>query len=111
MPEALVFDYDGVLADTEVLHWKSWAALLQRHGVPLTWEDYCKIGRGIDDAKMRETLRLQMPSLDVAELARQNAERKSMVREWTRSQSPIPRETIDLLATLGAYRVGLVTTS
>ena len=27
MPEALVFDYDGVLADTEPLHWKSWAAL------------------------------------------------------------------------------------
>ena len=24
MREALVFDYDGVLADTEFLHWKSW---------------------------------------------------------------------------------------
>jgi beta-phosphoglucomutase-like phosphatase (HAD superfamily) len=32
-PEALVFDFDGVLADTEPLHWKSWAALLLQHGM------------------------------------------------------------------------------
>jgi beta-phosphoglucomutase-like phosphatase (HAD superfamily) len=28
-PEALIFDFDGVLADTERLHWKAWAMRME----------------------------------------------------------------------------------
>ena len=34
-----------------------------------------------------------------------------MVREWSLAESPIPRETVELLRTLDEYRVGLVTSS
>lgn len=37
----LVFDYDGVLADTEPLHWNSWRKLLAPYRIELTWKQYC----------------------------------------------------------------------
>jgi beta-phosphoglucomutase len=109
--EALVFDYDGVIADTEPLHWKSWAALLSRYGIQLGWEEYCRIGQGVSDAKIFEHFGAQMRSADADEFSRQNGERKQMVREWSLADSPIPRETVELLRALGDYRVGLVTSS
>ncbi|MGA8510279.1 MAG: HAD hydrolase-like protein, partial [Candidatus Sulfotelmatobacter sp.] len=55
-PQTLVFDFDGVLADTESLHWKAWAILLASHGISLSWEDYCRFGRGVKDEQMIERL-------------------------------------------------------
>ncbi|MGA2051038.1 MAG: HAD family phosphatase [Terracidiphilus sp.] len=109
--EALVFDYDGVIADTEPLHWKSWAALLSRYGIQLGWEEYCRIGRGVSDAELFEHFGAQMPPADADDLSRLNRERKQMVRDWSLAGRPIPRETIAMFRSLGNYRVGLVTSS
>ena len=111
MSEALVFDYDGVLADTEPLHWKSWAALFRPYGVELTWEEYGRIGRGVSDIQMFASLVKNAPRLPVDELMQLNLERRRMVLEWSLAESPIPQETVDLLATLRAYKIGLVTSS
>jgi HAD superfamily hydrolase (TIGR01509 family) len=111
MPEALVFDYDGVLADTEPLHWKSWAALFRPYGVELTWEEYGRIGRGVSDIQMFASLLKNAPRLPVDELMLLNLERRRMVLEWSLAESPIPRQTIELLTTLKPYRIGLVTSS
>lgn len=109
--EALVFDYDGVIADTEPLHWKSWAALLKRYGIQLGWEEYCRIGQGVSDVDLFEHFGARMRPADAEEFSGQNRERKQMVREWSLTESPIPVETIALLKALGDYRVGLVTSS
>jgi HAD superfamily hydrolase (TIGR01509 family) len=111
MPEALVFDYDGVLADTEPLHWKSWAALFRPYGVELTWEEYGRIGRGVSDIQMFASLVKNAPRLPLDELMLLNLERRRMVLEWSLAESPIRQETIELLATLKQYRIGLVTSS
>lgn len=111
MPEALVFDYDGVLADTEPLHWKSWAALFRPYGVELTWEEYCRIGRGVSDIQMFASLVKDAPRLPVDELMLLNVQRRRMVLERSLAESPIPRETVELLAALNAHRIGLVTSS
>lgn len=111
VPEALVFDYDGVIADTEPLHWKSWKALLSRHGISLGWEEYCRIGQGVSDALMIEYFRARMPKSELTNLSFQNHERKEMVRAWSLAASPIPSETVTLLKALSGYRVGLVTSS
>jgi beta-phosphoglucomutase len=109
--EALVFDYDGVIADTEPLHWRSWAALLAPYGLNLGWEEYCSLGRGVDDLQIYETLRERARLPGEAEFLRRNTERKRMVREWSLQEIPIPRETIALLNALNGHRIGLVTTS
>ena len=109
--EALVFDFDGVLADTEPLHWISWAAVLARYGTDLTWDEYRRIGCGVDDAHIWAAFAGRVPALDAAEFARQNEERKQMVGAWSLRESPIAPKTVELLASLGAYRLGLVTNS
>ena len=109
--EALAFDYDGVIADTERLHWKSWAALLEQYGIRLGWEEYCRIGQGVSDRELFELFGAQMRPADAAELSGRNQERKQMVREWSLKECPIPQETVELMGTLGDYRVGLVTSS
>jgi len=109
--EALVFDYDGVVANTEPLHWKSWAILLSRYGVELPWEEYCRIGRGVSDRQMYEHFRARMSGVDEGEFIRQNSERKRLVRELSLKASPIAPQTIALLKSLEDHRLGLVTSS
>jgi len=36
--DAILFDFDGVLADTEPVHWACWAEVLAALGVKLEWE-------------------------------------------------------------------------
>ena len=110
-PAALVFDYDGVLADTEILHWKSWAALVGRYGVQFTWYDYCKFGLGVADDQICASFKKQAPILETVDLMRQNSDRKRMVREWSLTEPPISEETIQMLSGLNGYRIGLVTSS
>jgi len=52
--EAIFFDFDGVLLDTEPVHWASWAEVLAPAGIELTWEYYAQNAIGIDD---RDVLR------------------------------------------------------
>jgi beta-phosphoglucomutase len=108
---ALIFDYDGVLADTERLHWRSWAELLEPYGIQFTWDDYCSVGLGINDLEMCRSIQKQWIPIDEAELLQKNLERKRRVRAWSLADPPIPKETVAMLATLSAYQVGLVTSS
>lgn len=48
---------------------------------------------------------------DGAELLRQNDERKRVVCQRSLAEIPIPQATIELLSTLSAYRIALVTSS
>ncbi len=46
---AIVFDFDGVLADSEAIHLRSYQDILSPHGVTLTEADYCARYLGFDD--------------------------------------------------------------
>ena len=111
-PEALVFDFDGVLADTEPLYWKAWAELLAPHGIAFTWEEYCRYGRGVKDEEMLTALPqlASQPSI-VAALEQKLPARKQMVRAWSQQRSPIPDSVIRSLLSLRRFRLGLVTSS
>jgi beta-phosphoglucomutase len=47
--KAIVFDFDGVLADSEPLHLRAYQAILSPHGIALTTEQYCARYLGFDD--------------------------------------------------------------
>jgi beta-phosphoglucomutase len=47
--QAIVFDFDGVLADSEPLHLRSYQAILEPHGVKLDEERYYQRYLGFDD--------------------------------------------------------------
>jgi HAD superfamily hydrolase (TIGR01509 family) len=109
-PTVLVFDFDGVLADTEPLHWRSWAELLARHGESLLWEEYCLVGRGFRDEEMIENLdRLDSGVRRALHCA--IGERQEMVRRWCQTQSPISPASAQMITSLTGCLLGLVTSS
>jgi beta-phosphoglucomutase len=63
--QAIFFDFDGVLLDTEPTHWACWAEVLRTVGLELTWEYYRDSCIGIDDREMlREMARQSDPPRD-----------------------------------------------
>jgi HAD superfamily hydrolase (TIGR01509 family) len=50
--DSILFDFDGVLIDSEPMHWACWAEVLAPLGVTLEWEWYCAECIGIDDREM-----------------------------------------------------------
>ncbi len=106
----LIFDFDGVLADTEPLHWKTWAELLGGHGISLSWSDYCRAGRGYRDSDMLNNLGITDPSV-LAAMEQSGEERREKMRRWCAQELPISGATVRALRELGGYRLGLVTSS
>lgn len=111
-PDCLIFDFDGVLADTEPLYWRAWAELLLPHGIKLSWEEYCRIGRGVKDEEMLPRLSqvVSNPAL-LSRLRQQLASRKETIQSWSSQESLISEPTVKLLQSLSAFRLGLVTSS
>jgi beta-phosphoglucomutase len=54
--KAIVFDFDGVLADSEMLHFRVYNELLAPSGIQLTREEYCEQYLGFDDEGVFEHL-------------------------------------------------------
>ncbi len=108
----LIFDFDGVVADTESLHWRSWSLLFASHGISFTWDDYCRFGRGISDLHMLEILPQLASEPALRSVLRDRAaERRQLVRSWCAQRSPVSPATVKMLKGLRAYRLGLVTSS
>jgi len=54
--DALLFDFDGVLADTERVHHRAWNQTLEPLGIQLDWASYQKNFVGVaDEVALRET--------------------------------------------------------
>lgn len=47
--EAVIFDFDGVIADTEPLHYQSFCRVIERDGLACSWADYVRDYIGYDD--------------------------------------------------------------
>ena len=75
--QAIVFDFDGVLADSERLHFRSSREVFASFGVDLSWEDYCSTYIGYDDAGMfaaaGERYGWRLDGADVEALIREKA--------------------------------------
>jgi len=115
MPEfdAILFDFDGVLVDSEPLHWACWAEVLASLGVILDWEFYRDHCIGIDD---REMLRMMAgrsdPPRDWEELWQRYPAKKEIFRARTMAAPPFPAGIADMLGRLrGIYKMAVVTSS
>lgn len=47
--EAVIFDFDGVIADTEPLHHQTFCEVVQDDGLACSWDDYVREYIGFDD--------------------------------------------------------------
>jgi len=48
-PRAIFFDFDGVIVNSEPLHYQAFARVLAEESIPLTWDEYRRELIGFDD--------------------------------------------------------------
>jgi len=69
-PEAVLFDFDGLLVDSEPMHYRAFTEVLDPRGMGFTWQKYVETYMGFDDRDaFREAFRAKGISLDDANLA------------------------------------------
>ena len=56
MLQAIVFDFDGVIADSEPLHLRAYQSVLEKEGIELTRADYYNLYLGYDDSGLFQAL-------------------------------------------------------
>ena len=110
--EAILFDFDGVLVDSEPVHYECWREIIAPHGLELSWENYAANCIGVSDRAMIETLcRVTgAPELFDAIWARY-ADKKALFRRRAVENVPMPAATRELLASLDGYRLAVVSSS
>lgn len=69
-PEAVLFDFDGILVDSEPMHYRAFTQVLDPLGMGFPWKEYVEIYMGFDDRDaFREAFRAKGIDLDGADLA------------------------------------------
>jgi len=111
--DAILFDFDGVLIDSEPLHCLCWADVLKPLGMTLEWEFYRDHCIGIDDREMLRMMATQSdPPRDWEQLWAQYPAKKELFRDRTMSAPPFDPALDHFLATLhGQYKMAVVSSS
>jgi HAD superfamily hydrolase (TIGR01509 family) len=110
--QAVLFDFDGVLADTEQVHFACWAEALRPVGVELDWETYQEHYIGVTDRVLIEYLCSQTdPPLHFDRLWRQFPHKQQLFRQRMLVEPPISAQVIDFIKSLQEYKLAVVTSS
>ena len=111
--EAILFDFDGVLVDSEPVHCDCWREALAPLGVAVTWEVYAAHCVGAADSAMMPIFaRLANPPADPAKLWERYAEKKERFRERMAAHPPFAEGLADFFRELsGQYKLAVVSSS
>lgn len=109
--DAVLFDFDGVLVDSEPVHFSCWTEILAPYGVELDWDTYNRVGRGFSEADMvRAFCALAEPPLAFEQLWSEYPRKKRMFVE--RALGLVTEEVRALLTEVSAgVPVAVVTSS
>ena len=108
MLQAVIFDFDGVVADSELLHYQALNTIFKRFGVDIPqavhWDKYL----GFSDLENIEAVnRDYNMGLDAAAIAEQIAEKKIVFDELAATDSMIIDGVAEFIAMLTASQVRL----
>lgn len=111
--DSILFDFDGVLADTEPVHWACWAEVLETVGITLEWGIYRTRFLGIDDREMLRTLALEaVPPRRWEDLWALYPAKKELFRSRVMAAPPFDKGLREFLTGLdGQYRLAVVSSS
>jgi HAD superfamily hydrolase (TIGR01509 family) len=111
--DAILFDFDGVLADTEPVHYACWLEALAPLGVSMDWPFFRDHGIGIDDRTLVHLLADRAdPPRDSEILWARHDEKSALFRRRTLESPPFLPELAGLLESLhGKYKLAVVTAS
>lgn len=71
MPKAVIWDMDGVIADTAPYHFKAWQEVFRKRGVSFTEEDFRRNFGLRNDTIIRDTLGEQISQSEIDAIARE----------------------------------------
>ena len=110
--DSVLFDLDGVLIDSEPLHFQAWREVLRPFGICLEWDLYQEKAIGMADRPMLEMLAaLYDMAPDVDRLWTQYPAKRRRFQELAAQKPPVPAGVLELLKSLRAYALAVVTSS
>lgn len=99
----MLFDFDGVLADTEPVHFACWAEVLKPLGIEIDWEFYRDQCVGIPDGVMAERFGVGSPECEL---------KRTLFRARLERHPPFLPATLDLVKDLhSTYALAVVSSS
>ncbi len=111
--DSILFDFDGVLADTEPMHFACWREVLIPFGIELSWEYYARECIGVSDRAMLERLAAaRHPPISVDEIWPSYALKQRKFRARIAAAPPFLETTLDLIQELQQfYKLAVVSSS
>lgn len=111
--DALLFDFDGVLADTEPVHYSCWREILQPFNIQLEWTFYEKQCIGVSDRLMVARLAAERtPPIPFEEIWAEYERKQEMFRKRLEQDPPFLEETLSLVKRICSdYKLAVVSSS
>lgn len=109
--EAVLFDFDGVIVDSEPIHFDCWSEVLAPLKVNFTWEYYHSHFIGISDRRMAEEVAAMAdPPVSADTIFGLYPSKSEIFRARMRQQLPFAPGIVELVTSL-RVPVGVVTSS
>jgi len=111
--DAILFDFDGVLADTEPVHYACWKEVLAPFGIHFDWPFYQERCIGISDRQMVERLAAErIPPLPLDEVMPAYYSKLGIFRAKIEAIPPFLPDTVALVRELcSIYDLAVVSSS
>jgi beta-phosphoglucomutase len=110
--EAILFDFDGVLVDSEPIHFDCWREVLAPFGIDLDWPTYHRTFIGVSDRTMLNALApLARRPVTAGQLYHLYPAKKELFRARILVQPPLSHGLMELLSELAGFRLAVVTSS
>ena len=105
--DVLLFDFDGVLADSEPVHHSAWNQTLKPLGIQLDWDDYRKHFVGItDEVALRDHLGIREGGEALV------AQKQELFRQGLATTQPFLPDTVKMLQEVcRSYKLAVVSSS
>ena len=91
MLSAVIFDFDGILVDSEPLHFRAFNQVLNPMGKGITWEEYCDTYIGYDDRDaFKEIHKAHGEKLSPKELKKLIDQKAAILQEYILDGEAVP---------------------
>ena len=91
MLSAVVFDFDGIIVDSEPLHFRAFNEVLEPLDKTISWADYCDTYIGYDDRDaFREIFKAHKEKISSDDLKALIARKAGILQEYIRNGEAVP---------------------
>jgi beta-phosphoglucomutase len=91
MLNAVIFDFDGIIVDSEPMHYQAFQRVLEPLNKGFSWEEYCKVYIGYDDRDaFKEAFKARDEKVSTRDLKRMIAQKAGIFQELIHNGEATP---------------------